>query len=123
MSDEELRMEAYYYSFDKTGVREIDLILSAVACAGKAYHHTDQWTEECTWPGHKGETPVEWVQNAANAAAAALAAANKRAANRLAVEQERDKLREALAETLAVATRNEEGDFADRARAVLEETK
>ena len=32
------------------------------------------------------------------------------------------KLRAALAETLAVATRNEEGDFADRARAVLEET-
>jgi len=36
----DLRMEAYYYEFEPTGVLEIDLILSAVAHAGKVYHHT-----------------------------------------------------------------------------------
>jgi hypothetical protein len=35
------------------------------------------------------------------------------------VEVERDWLREALIETLAIAERNEAGDFADRARAAL----
>ena len=67
MGAKELRMNAYYYSFDKTGNLAIDRILSAVACAGKAYHHTDDWNngclpyEEC----HRGATPVEWIQNAA----------------------------------------------------------
>lgn len=70
----ELRMSAYYYGFLKTGVREIDLILSAIACAGKAYHNTDQWDEN-THPYHpdfKGNNPVEWIQNAANEAAQVL---------------------------------------------------
>lgn len=71
MSDE-LRMNAYYYSFASTGVPEIDKILSAVACAGKAYHHTDCWHDECEWPPHEGNTPVLWIQNAANAAAEAM---------------------------------------------------
>lgn len=71
MSDD-LRMNAYYYGFTPTGVPEIDKILSAVACAGKAYHHTDSWTEESEYPPHEGKTPVEWIQNAANAAALAL---------------------------------------------------
>lgn len=65
----EIRMEAYYYCFNPTGVPEIDLILSAVACAGKAYHHTDGWRDECEWPPHEGVTPVAWIQNAANRAA------------------------------------------------------
>ena len=66
----ELRMNAYYYSFDKTGVTEIDRILSAVACAGKAFHHTSQWNEEAfPYPGHEGENPVNWIKNAANDAA------------------------------------------------------
>jgi hypothetical protein len=70
MSDE-LRMRAYYYGFDKTGVPEIDRILSAVACAGKAFHDTDGWNDDCgyTPSGHTGQTPVEWIQNAANVAA------------------------------------------------------
>ena len=38
-----LRMSAYYYQFESTGVRPIDEILSAVACAGKAFHHTSCW--------------------------------------------------------------------------------
>jgi hypothetical protein len=67
-------MEAYYYSFAPTGVEAIDRILSAVANAGKAFHHTDRWTEDCgARDGLRGESPVEWIQNAANDAAKALA--------------------------------------------------
>lgn len=67
-----MRMSAYYYSFDPTGVQEIDVILSAVACAGKAYHHTECWQDECPSyePDHfGGTTPQEWIQDAANRAA------------------------------------------------------
>lgn len=66
-------MDAYYYGFTPTGVEAIDKILSAVACAGKAFHHTESWNENAeTWDPHTGETPVDWIQNAANEAAAAL---------------------------------------------------
>ena len=66
----EYRMEAYYYGFNETGVPEIDRILSAVACAGKAYHLTEDWCLKASpWPGHEGETPVDWIQNAASDAA------------------------------------------------------
>lgn len=64
------RMSAYYYGFNMTGLNIIDTILSAVACAGKAYHHTDQWTDGDT-PGKdynqrlSGDCPAEWIQNAA----------------------------------------------------------
>lgn len=71
MSDK-LRMDAYYYGFTPTGVPEIDMILSAVACAGKAYHHTRNWSEENEWPPHEGKTPIEWIQNAANKAAGSI---------------------------------------------------
>lgn len=68
---DELRLQAYYYGFEPTGVYEIDLILSAVARAGKAYHHTESWNEKMgEWPPLVGTSPVEWIQNAANAAAA-----------------------------------------------------
>lgn len=74
---DQLRMNAYYYSFEKTGVVEIDRILSAVAMAGKAYHGTDQWgdgtytyTEQLTYGGKI--TPVELIQEMANRAARAL---------------------------------------------------
>lgn len=61
-----LRMDAYYYEFDDTGLDSIDRILSAVACAGKAYHHTNSWLEETEpYEGHEGKSPVEWIQNAA----------------------------------------------------------
>jgi hypothetical protein len=65
------RMNAYYYTFEATGVLAIDLILSAVACAGKAYHHTDSWSDPCS-PYHerlRGETPIDWIKNAAKDAA------------------------------------------------------
>ena len=66
----ERRMRAYYYGFKPTGVEAIDLILHAIACAGKAYHHTDQWNEECSGYGECiGNSPIEWIQNAADQAA------------------------------------------------------
>lgn len=65
-----MRMDAYYYSFDPTGVEIIDAILCAVASAGKAFHHTEDWHDETGgWDDCHGNTPVEWIQNAANAAA------------------------------------------------------
>jgi hypothetical protein len=69
-----LRLDAYYYGFDGSGVDEIDLILSAVACAGKAYHHTDDWTDATPLYDErfKGANPVEWIQNAATEAAAEI---------------------------------------------------
>jgi hypothetical protein len=72
---DQLRMNAYYYSFEKTGIVEIDRILSAVAMAGKAYHGTDQWedetyTEQLSYGGKI--TPVELIQEMANRAAKAL---------------------------------------------------
>lgn len=69
---EELSMRAYYYGFDATGTKLVDRILSAVACAGKAFHHTESWDDECgAWgPVFRGNTPAEWIQNAANDAAA-----------------------------------------------------
>ena len=65
------RMDAYYYDFDETGCDSVDNILSAVACAGEAYHHTSDWNEETRpWLDYQsGETPIEWIQNAAQKAA------------------------------------------------------
>lgn len=68
-----LRMDAYYYGFDPTGVRAVDVILSAVACAGKGYHHTDGWTESHMEFGpFRGNSYVEFIQNAAKDAAELL---------------------------------------------------
>lgn len=67
-----MRLNAYYYGFEPTGDEMIDRILSAVACAGKAYHNTESWDED-TPPYEdffKGSNPIEWIQNAANEAAA-----------------------------------------------------
>lgn len=70
MTAPKLRMYAYYYGFNDTGSPEIDLILSAVACAGKAFHHTEDWCSESSpYEGHTGDAPVEWIANAARAAA------------------------------------------------------
>lgn len=67
-------MEAYYYEFYPTGVDCIDKILSAVACAGKAFHHTQDWNEHIKVPyeDHSGDTPIDWIQNAANEAATTI---------------------------------------------------
>jgi len=89
-----IRMDAYYYGFGLTGVAEIDVLLSAVACAGKAFHHTDSWGDECSpyHERHRGNSPVDWIQNAAEDAAAKLNAA----------EQDNKRLREALAGCLSM---------------------
>lgn len=74
---ERRRMNAYYYQFEETGSDPIDIILSAVACAGKAFHHTEEWsTHEVDIPYescHRGKTAIDWIQNAANDAAAVIA--------------------------------------------------
>jgi hypothetical protein len=59
MSDHEttLRMDAYYYGFEPTGNHAIDRILSAVACAGKAYHNTCDWTDDKDWQGNQHAPP------------------------------------------------------------------
>lgn len=62
---ETLRMNAYYYSFEPTGNLDVDRILSAVACAGKSYHHTEDWNTKDS----DGSTVIETIQNAANDAA------------------------------------------------------
>lgn len=75
-----MRLDAYYFGFDSTGNEDIDRVLSAVACAGKAYHHTSDWTEPIAKPyepTHRGGTCAEWIQNAANDAATKLAAARR----------------------------------------------
>lgn len=61
------RMDAYYYSFRNTGLAVIDSILSAVATAGKAHHHTEEWGEAGTWddkPTHESR-----IQSAADESA------------------------------------------------------
>lgn len=67
----ERNMKAYHYEFDKTGFDTIDKILSAVACAGRAFHFTEDWNDEVEfgYGDHEGTSPVEWIQNAANEAA------------------------------------------------------
>lgn len=70
-----MRLDAYYYGFEATGVAAVDVVLSAVACAGKAFHHTDRWTDDGLGPyedAHRGATPRDWIQNAAIDAAAEM---------------------------------------------------
>lgn len=71
--DSDERMDAYYYGFDRTGVGIIDHILSAVAIAGKHYHHTEDWRQnaEDLRPGEIDDE--DRIQAAANEAAAVLA--------------------------------------------------
>lgn len=76
MSDK-LRMNAYYYGFGETGCREVDLLLSAVACAGKAHHHTEGWGDSRDGePSH-----VDLIQASADAAAKAFAASRAEVAS------------------------------------------
>lgn len=77
-----MRMDAYYFGFTPTGIEVVDRILSAVACAGKAYHHTESWTEPAT-PYEdflRGATCAEWIQYAAADAASALKAQDEKLA-------------------------------------------
>lgn len=60
---------AYYYSFTATGQPQIDAVLKAVARAGKAYHHTERWSD-----GDDGQSEADKIQAAANEAAKQLSA-------------------------------------------------
>jgi hypothetical protein len=75
MSDE-LRMKAYYYSFYKTGQIKIDKILSAIAIAGKVYHHTESWGDEGSNGGNG--SLIDLIQDSANEAAKQIDALTKR---------------------------------------------
>lgn len=79
------RMQAYYYGFDRTGVGVIDAILSAIAVAGKASHHTDAWADDDSagyYLGHPGlvsgeDSAVGLIEaNAKHAAALIVALVN-----------------------------------------------
>lgn len=69
----ELRMHAYYFGFSPTGIELVDRILSAIAHAGKGYHHTENWTEPTEdWGVFRGGEYgyAGWIQRAAEDAAA-----------------------------------------------------
>lgn len=114
-----MKMDAYYYGFCFTGVREIDVILSAVACAGKAYHHTESWNDECSpyHELHRGSTPADWIQNAASDAAVALTALLTETRTKALSENEAEIAR--LREALNVAEVLYGGLMADDARAMI----
>ena len=61
-------LNSYYFSFEKTGNEKVDNLLYAICRAGKAFHSTSQWNDEVgeIYKNVKGDTPIEWIQNAAN---------------------------------------------------------
>lgn len=63
-----LRLEAFYFSFEPTGVDAIDRVLSAVATAARRSFHTEGWTRSLD----ESPAPVEVIQAAANLAAASM---------------------------------------------------
>lgn len=65
--DPDARMDAYYFGFKRTGIGAIDAVLSELAIAGKAYHHTDEWGEARTWT--EGPSHESRIQAAADQAA------------------------------------------------------
>lgn len=67
-----MNLQSFYFSFEPTGDETIDLILSAVANAGKYFHSTERWAEDAPYKSDddlRGRTPLDWIQNAANEAA------------------------------------------------------
>lgn len=68
-----MKLQAYYYGFEPTGNLQIDNILKAVALAGKAFHNTADWNEKASYISEacqlQGDSPVEWIQRAAEQAA------------------------------------------------------
>jgi hypothetical protein len=61
-------LNSYYFSFEKTGNEKVDNLLYAICRAGKAFHSTSQWNDDVgeMYENVKGDTPIEWIQNAAN---------------------------------------------------------
>lgn len=75
-----MNLSSYYFSFESTGNKDVDMLLYAVARAGKCFHSTDQWVEEIDWvnsPLLEGNSPVDWIQNAANNLAKSLEIKNE----------------------------------------------
>lgn len=69
MSRGDRRFFAYYFGFDPTGDPDIDMILAAVACAGKAFHSTEDWTDPMDWDDRTSPSWAETIESAAHAAA------------------------------------------------------
>lgn len=63
---------AYYFDVDPTGDNDIDLILMALAAAGKGYHHTDQWSDGGPTYEEDGLSYIDTIQAAANRAASEM---------------------------------------------------
>jgi hypothetical protein len=85
LTDPDSRMDAYYYGFDRTGVPEVDAILSALAWAGKCLHSTADWDDPeynlgCG-PFDAGQSYIEVIQAAANEAAERIRALHPREGN------------------------------------------
>ena len=61
-------LNSYYFSFEKTRNEKVDNLLYAICRAGKAFHSTSQWNDEVgeIYKNVKCDTPIEWIQNAAN---------------------------------------------------------
>lgn len=59
---------AYHFSFTTTGREAIDKILAAIADAGKAHHHTEDWSEA----DGTGLSCADRIQQAARLAAAEI---------------------------------------------------
>lgn len=70
MDTNKLNLDAYYYSFEPTGVDAVDTILSAVANAGAGYHNTEDWREQ----RDDGSSPLSDMQTAAEKSAEAFRA-------------------------------------------------
>lgn len=85
------RLNAYYFSFDSTGSPIIDAILSAVAYAGKSYHHTESWARGSRWD--EGRSYVDVIQAAANEAANKLTDADALRAELAHMTEARDNAR------------------------------
>lgn len=65
-----MSIDAYFYSFDATGVEGVDKILRAVASAGASFHHTEDWTDKIEWL--EGKSYIDLIQEAANELAASI---------------------------------------------------
>lgn len=74
-----MRMDAYHYYFISTGVLAVDKILSAVACAGKSYHNTEDWNERSV---DNPKSCVDLIQQAADECAAEIKEAQATASNK-----------------------------------------
>lgn len=67
-----MSLDAYYFGFYSTGVVVVDDILRAVAAAGKAFHHTEFWSDPMEHDYRcirAGQTPADAIEEAAKNAA------------------------------------------------------